>query len=113
MEVGCGGMGLRTSRGHVVNLYFWHIEIEGGACVRREDFLGRADSLRVKQELLRRMATYDRRMEQTLARKVSKLESQMARFEPGIVAPVVTVESVRRREPRGPASMVFAGARGI
>ncbi|MFA5896492.1 MAG: hypothetical protein WC985_06255 [Thermoplasmata archaeon] len=81
MEVGCGGIGLRTSEGTVVNLYFWHIEREGGRSVRREDFLGRADSRLAKRELLRRMARYNRRVEERLARHAAKLEQEPERFE--------------------------------
>ncbi len=113
MEVGCGGVGLRTSRGDVVNLYFWHVETVGGERVRQEDFLGRADSPRVRRELLRRMALYDRRMQQRLARSVAKLERQMARYEPEVGSPPVTVEGGRPRESLGTAARVFAGARGI
>lgn len=83
MEFGCGGIGMRTSEGSVVNLYFWHIEREGGHAVRREDYLGRADSPRTKQDLLRRMALYNRRVEERLARHTAKLERELARFEKG------------------------------
>lgn len=78
MEVGCGGMGLRTSRGDVVNLYFWHFEVEDGVGVRHEDYLGPADAPRVKRELVRRMALYDRRVQQDLATRVAKLERVLA-----------------------------------
>ncbi len=83
MEFGCGGMGMRTSEGSVVNLYFWHIEREGGRAVRREDYLGHADSPRTKRELLHRMAFYNRQVEGRLARHTAKLEGEMARFEKG------------------------------
>jgi hypothetical protein len=80
MEFGCGGIGMRTSEGSVVNLYFWHIEYEGARVVRREEYLGRADSPRTKQELLRRMARYNRRVEEGLARHTAKLEQELARL---------------------------------
>lgn len=113
MEFGCGGVGLRTSRGDVVNLYFWHLETEAGVCVRREDFLGRADSPRVKRELLRRMALYDRRMQEKLAGQVVRLARSLARVEPALEPSFVMLEDRRATRPRAPAPMVFAGARGI
>ncbi len=112
MEFGCGGMGLRTSRRDVVNLYFWHLENQGGVCVRHADFLGRADSPRVKRELLRRMALYDRRVEQTLASAVAKLERSLAGHEPAVETHYAILEDHRARsEPAVP--MVFLGAQGI
>ncbi len=113
MEIGCGGVGLRTSRGHVVNLYFWHMENEDGVCVRREDFLGRADSPRVKQELLRRMATYNRRMGETLASKVAKLEWSLTRVGRTREPSVGIVEDRRAKRSGERAALLFAGARGI
>ena len=112
MEVGCGGVGLRTSRGHVVNLYFWHLESEGGVSVRREDFLGRADSPRVKRELLQRMAGYDRRMEGTLAGRVAKLERSLGRAERPSVPAVVVVEDSRGSRSADSLEALFVGARG-
>ncbi len=112
MEFGCGGIGLRTSSRDVVNLYFWHLENQGGASVRREDFLGRADSPRVKRELLRRMALYDRRVEQTLASAVAKLERSMAGHDPAIETTYAVLED-RRARSRPAVPMGFLGARGI
>lgn len=77
MEVGCGGTGLRTSEGKVVNLYFWHLEREGNTVVRREDFIGRADSARSKRDLLRRMAEYNLRLERQLASHRTKIEREL------------------------------------
>lgn len=68
---------------------------------------------RVRQELLRRMAMYDRRMQQRLAGNVAKLERQKARYEPEVGSPPVTVESRRPRDSLGTAARVFAGVRGI
>ncbi len=79
MEVGCGGTGLRTSEGKVVNLYFWHLEREGSKVVRREEFIGRADSVRSKRDLLRRMAEYNLRIERQLAKQRSKIEQELRR----------------------------------
>ncbi len=79
MEVGCGGIGLRTSEGRVVNLYFWHLEREAGRAVRREDYLGRADSPSTKRELLRRMASYNRELGEQLARQTAKLQRELER----------------------------------
>ena len=81
MEFGCGGIGLRTSEGSVVNLYFWHIERDGYRAVRREDYLGRADSPATKRELLRRMMSYNRQIEERLGRQTAKLQMELERFE--------------------------------
>ncbi len=113
MEFGCGGVGLRTSRGQVVNLYFWHLETEDGGCVRREDFLGRADSPRTKQELLRRMAMYNRRIEQKLAMNVARLEDSLTRVQRVRQAPLVIVEERPERRSRQPMPVMLAEARGI
>ena len=113
MEVGCGGVGLRTSRGHVVNLYFWHMESEGGVTVRREDFLGRADSARVKRDLLRRMAEYDRQIEQRLVGQIAKLERSLGRLDWMGAPAVVVIEDRRRSRSRNAPAALFAGVRGI
>ncbi len=113
MEVGCGGSGLRTSQGDVVNLYFWHLETEDGVCVRHEDFLGRADSPQVKRELGRRMALYDRRAEQALEQRLAKREGHLARSAPTADAPLVLVEERRYTNTRRPTPLLLVGARGI
>ncbi len=113
MEVGCGGVGLRTSRGEVVNLYFWHLENEHGVSVRREDFLGPASSPRVKRELVRRMAMYDRRAQQALARRVAKLERRLGRVDTTVDEPLVIIEDLRAARPLGGPRLVAVGARGI
>lgn len=113
MEVGCGGVGLRTSRGDVVNLYFWHLEERDGVRVRQEDFLGRADSTRVKRELLRRMAMYDRRVQQKLAARIAKLEGQLAHPAPRNPAPVAMIEERSAEATRFLVPAVSVGARGL
>jgi len=113
MEVGCGGVGLRTSRGDVVNLYFWHVEDRDGVCVRQEDFLGRADSTRVKRELLRRMAMYDRRVQQRFAARVAKLEGRLAHPMPRDPTPVAVIEERSASASRILVPAVSIGARGL
>lgn len=113
MELGCGGVGLRTSCGDVVNLYFWHLETADGVCVRREDFLGRADSPCVKRELLSRMAAYNRRMERQLAGKAAKLEGSLLRVGRTHDPSFVRLEDRGAKRPPVSGPMVFAGARGI
>ncbi len=64
-----------------MNLYFWHIEREGDRAVRREDYLGRADSPSTKQELLRRMASYNREVEERLKCQTAKLQRELERLD--------------------------------
>ncbi len=112
MDVGCGGVGLRTSHGDVVNLYFWHMETEDGVSVRHEDYLGRADSPRVKRELVRRMAQYDRRAEQGFARRIAKLEERLAQWAPTADAPLASEGERRRGNARVSTSLMVAGVPG-
>ncbi|OGS49652.1 MAG: hypothetical protein A3K65_06800 [Euryarchaeota archaeon RBG_16_68_12] len=77
MEVGCGARVREIRRQRYV--YFWHYEREGGRSVRREDYLGRVDSERARQGLLRRMAAYHARAEQELARRRVRIERLLAR----------------------------------
>ncbi len=96
-----------------MNLYFWHMETDRGVSARCEEFLGRADSPRVKRELLRRMAAYDRRIEQRLAGKVSQLEHAIGRLEPPSEPVVMVVEHRREGRSRNSLPALFAGIRGI
>ncbi len=112
MDVGCGGVGLRTSRGHVVNLYFWPLETEGGACLRQEDFVGRADSPRTRQELLRRMVAYSRRKEQEFAGKVARLENSIAHVDRRLEPPHVIREDRRAEDTQASVPPILARARG-
>lgn len=72
MEIGSGAR-VRTFRGRRY-FYFWHHERAAGRSVRREDSVGRVDSERAGQELLRRMAAYHRRAEEEFARRRRTLE---------------------------------------
>lgn len=77
MEVGCGGR-IRDFDGRRY-FYFWHYERVDGRSVRKEDYVGRVDSERARQELLRRMAVYHRRAELELAARRAKIERLIAR----------------------------------
>ncbi len=59
MEIGCGAR-IRDFDGRRY-WYFWHYEVEGGRSRRREDHIGRVDSGRAREELLRRIAAYHAR----------------------------------------------------
>jgi len=78
MEVGCGAR-VRTF-GARRYLYFWHYEREGGRSRRKEDYIGRVDDDRARQELLRRMAAYHGKAEQELARRRAKIERMLDRL---------------------------------
>jgi hypothetical protein len=77
MEVGCGARVREIRRQRYV--YFWHYEREGGRSIRKEDYLGRVDSGKTRQELLRRMAAYHGRAEQELARRRARIERSLTR----------------------------------
>ncbi len=77
MEVGCGAR-VRDFGGRRY-WYFWHYEREDGRSVRREDYVGRVDSSRAREELLRRTAAYHRRAEQEFARRRAIVERLVAR----------------------------------
>ncbi|MEK6987319.1 MAG: hypothetical protein AABX97_04375 [Candidatus Thermoplasmatota archaeon] len=76
VEIGCGAR-IRDFDGRRY-LYFWHYEREGGRSVRKEEYIGRIESERVKQEALRRMAAYHRKAEQEFARKRALVERSIA-----------------------------------
>ncbi len=76
MEIGCGGR-VRNFDGRRY-FYFWHYEHVGGRSVRKEDYIGRVESERARQELLRRMAAYHRRAEQEFAHRRAKIERLIA-----------------------------------
>src|SRR2546425_9659211 len=73
MEIGCGAR-VRDFDGRRY-FYFWHYERDNGRSVRKEDYVGRADSERGRSELLRRMAMYHRKAEQEFARRRARIES--------------------------------------
>ncbi len=77
MEVGCGAR--VRAFGHGRYVYFWHYEREDGRSIRREDYVGRVDSERARQNLLTRMAAYHARAEQELARRRARIERVLAR----------------------------------
>jgi len=72
VEIGCGAR-VRDFDGRRY-FYFWHYERDDGRSVRKEDYVGRADSEKGRSELLRRMAAYHRRAEQEFARKRARIE---------------------------------------
>lgn len=72
MEIGCGAR-VRDFGGRRY-WYFWHDERSNGHSVWREDYVGRVDSPRAREDLLRRIAAYHRRAEQELARRRARVE---------------------------------------
>jgi hypothetical protein len=72
MEVGCGAR-VRDFDGRRY-WYFWHYERVDGRSSRREDYVGRVDSARAREELLRRMAAYHGRASVEFARKRARIE---------------------------------------
>ena len=78
MEVGCGAR-VRAFSGGRRYFYFWHYERDGGRSIRKEEYVGRVDSEKARQDLLRRMAAYHARAEQELARRRARIERLIAR----------------------------------
>ena len=76
MEIGCGAR-VRHFGGRRY-FYFWHYERDNGRSARREDYIGRVESARARDELLRRMASYHRKAEQEFARRRVQIERQIA-----------------------------------
>ncbi len=72
MEIGCGAR-VRDFDGRRY-WYFWHYEREDGHSRRREDYIGRVDSPRAREQLLRRTSAYHRHVEQEFARKRAHVE---------------------------------------
>lgn len=77
MEVGCGAR-VRDFGGRRY-WYFWHYERANGRSVRREAYIGRVDSPRARDDLLRRIAAYYRRAEEEAARRRARIERIIAR----------------------------------
>lgn len=73
MEIGCG-VRVREFDGRRY-FYFWHYEREGGRSVRREDYVGRVNSVTSKDKVLRRLLAYHRKVEQELARRRARIET--------------------------------------
>ncbi len=76
MEIGCGAR-VRDFGGRRY-FYFWHYERDNGRSSRKEDYIGRVDSARARDELLRRMASYHRKAEQEFSRRRAQIERQIA-----------------------------------
>ncbi len=76
MEIGCGAR-VRDFGGRRY-FYFWHYERDNGRSSRKEDYIGRVESARARDELLRRMASYHRKAEQEFARRRAHIERQIA-----------------------------------
>ena len=76
MEIGCGAR-VRDFDGRRY-WYFWHYERADGHSRRREDYIGRVDSPKAREDLLRRMASYHRRAEQEFARRRQAAERAIA-----------------------------------
>ena len=77
MEIGCGAR-VREIRGHRY-FYFWHYDRDSGRSVRREDYVGRVDDERSRQDILRKMAAYHGRAEHDFARRRARIERFVAR----------------------------------
>jgi len=78
MEVGCGAR-VRAFSGGRRYLYFWHYERDNGQSLRKEEYVGRVDSEKARQDLLRRMAAYHAKAEQEFARRRARIERLIAR----------------------------------
>ena len=76
MEIGCGAR-VRDFDGRRY-WYFWHYERDAGRSVRREDYIGRVDAPKAREDLLRRMAAYHRRAEDEFARRRARIERLVA-----------------------------------
>lgn len=72
MEIGCGAR-VRDFDGRRY-WYFWHYERVDGRSVRSEDYVGRVDSPRARDRLLRHIAAYHGRAEPEFARRRARLE---------------------------------------
>jgi len=77
MEVGCGAR-VREIRGHRY-FYFWHYERENGRSARKEEYIGRVDDGRARQEVLWRIAQYHGRAAEDFARRRARVERLIAR----------------------------------
>ncbi len=76
MEIGCGAR-VRSFDGRRY-WYFWHYEREDGRSRRREDYIGRVDSARCRDDLLRRIAAYHTRAEREFGRRRALAERAIA-----------------------------------
>ena len=59
-------------------MYFWHYERENGWSARKEEYIGRVDSPRTREDLLRHMTSYHRRADQEFARRRAAIERVLA-----------------------------------
>ncbi len=76
MEIGCGAR-VRDFGGRRY-YYFWHYERMNGQSVRKEEYVGRVESDKVRQDLMRRLAAYHRKVEQEFARRRARIEQLVA-----------------------------------
>ncbi len=76
MEIGCGAR-VRDFDGRRY-WYFWHYEAEDGRSRRREDYIGRVDSPKARDALLRAMAAYHARGEKEFARRRDRVARAIA-----------------------------------
>ncbi len=76
MEIGCGTR-VRDFDGRRYG-YFWHYERVDGRSVKREDYIGRVESARAREELLRRIAAYHGRAEPEFAQRRARIERALA-----------------------------------
>ncbi|HEY7513484.1 MAG TPA: hypothetical protein VIC87_03355 [Vicinamibacteria bacterium] len=72
MEIGCGARA--RDFGGRRYWYFWHYERTDGHSLRKEDYVGRVESARAREILLRKIAEYHRRAEAEFARKRARVE---------------------------------------
>ncbi len=77
MEIGCGAR-VRDFGGRQY-WYFWHYERDEGRSRRHEDYIGRVDSGRARDELLHRIAAYHARAEHEFAQRRDRVERAIAR----------------------------------
>ena len=77
MEIGCGAR-VREFDGRRY-FYFWHYERENGRSSRKEDYVGRVDSEKVRRDLLRRIAAYHGKAEREFARRRVRIERLIVR----------------------------------
>jgi len=77
MEIGCGAR-VREFDGRRY-FYFWHYERENGRSSRKEDYVGRVNSEKVRRDLLRRIAAYHAKAEREFARRRVRIERLIAR----------------------------------
>ncbi len=76
VEIGCGAR-VRDFDGRRY-WYFWHHDREDSRSRRREEYVGRVDSVACRDELLRRIAAYHAKAEKEFARRKALAERAIA-----------------------------------